>query len=237
MIFIDYYIGENSPFLLPFSSPRLVSGRAFLRIVVRTGASAAFPPSLNSRNTASEPASNAERTRWFADEVHLHDSSLRSYLSRSFPVARENVDDLIQESYLRIWKARAVQPIQSAKAFLFRTARNAALDLVRRSRTSPIDQLSQLEDLAVSEDRPDAAENAGRRERVRLLAEAIAALPGRCREIFILHKVTGHSRKEVAAQLGLSDRTVGLQTERAVKRCAAYLRKRGVHGLFDDEAR
>ncbi|MBL8829931.1 MAG: hypothetical protein JNM18_23330, partial [Planctomycetaceae bacterium] len=40
----------------------------------------------------------------------------------------------------------------------------------------------------------------------------------------------GYSRKEVAARLGLSDRTVGIQTERAVKRCAAYLRKRGVNG-------
>lgn len=204
---------------------------------VSTRASADFRPSLNLRNTASEHGSDAERTRWFAEEVHLHDSSLRLYLSRSFPVARDNVDDLVQESYLRIWKARAAQPIQSAKAFLFRIARNAALDLVRRSQTSPIDQLSDLEDLLVSEDRPDAAESAGRRERVRLLAEAIAALPGRCREIFILHKIAGNSRKEVAAQLGLSDRTVGLQTERAVKRCAVYLRNRGVYGLYEDEAR
>lgn len=187
-------------------------------------------------NPAAERAPELERTRWFADEVHLHDASLRSYLRQSFPRVRESVDDLIQESYLRIWKARAVQPIESARGFLFRIARNVALDLMRRHRASPIEAVPRLEDLPVPEDRPDAADDAIRRERIRLLAEAIAALPARCREVFVLHKIRELSRKEVAAHLGLSDRTVGVQTERAVKRCAEYLRRRGVSGLYDDDA-
>ena len=186
--------------------------------------------------TASESTSDVERTRWFAAEVHLHDSSLRSYLSRAFPRVRESVDDLIQESYLRIWKARAVRPIESGRRFLFRIARNVALDLIRRGRASPVDSLSRIEELSLIDDRCDAADEAGRRERVELLAGAIASLPDRCREVFILHKLQELSRKEVAARLGLSERTVGVHTDRAVKRCAAYLRNRGVSRLFEDEA-
>ena len=186
-------------------------------------------------NTAPVQAPAAEQTRWFTEEVHPHDSALRSYLNGSFPTVREDVDDVVQESYLRIWKARAVQPIQSAKAFLFRIARNVALDLVRHNQASPIDNVRHLEGLSVLEDRPDAAEAADRHERVRLLAEAIADLPSRCREVFIRHKIKGFSRKEVGAQLGLSDRTVGVQSERAVKRCADYMRRRGVNGLFEDD--
>lgn len=180
---------------------------------------------------------SAEQTRWFAEEVHRHDSSLRSYLNHSFPTVREDVDDVVQESYLRMWKVRAAQPIHSAKAFLFRVARNIALDRIRHHQASPIDNVSHLEGLSVLEDKPNAAEDVSRRERIRLLADAIADLPTRCRETFILHKIKGLSRKEVAAQLRLSDRTVGVQTERACKRCAEYLRKRGVNGLFDDDAR
>lgn len=175
----------------------------------------------------------AEQARWFAQEVYPHHSALRSYLRVSFPLVRD-VDDVLQESYVRVWRARAAQPIQSAKAFLFRVARNIAVDFVRHHRASPVDAVSQLDFLAVLEDGPNAAETADRKEKVRLLAEAIACLPARCREIFILHKIKGLSRKEVATQLGLSDRTVGVQTGRAVKRCAAYLRNRGVNGLFDD---
>lgn len=191
---------------------------------------------MNPPHSGVEPAPEVERTRWFADEVHRHDASLRSYLRHSFPRVRGNVDDLVQESYLRIWKARAAQPIESVRSFLFRIARNVALDLMRRHRASPVEAVPRLEDLPVAEDRPDAADDAVRRERIRLLAEAITALPDRCREVFVLHKIRELSRKEVAAHLGLSDRTVGVQTDRAVKRCAEYLRRRGVGGLYDDDA-
>lgn len=191
---------------------------------------------MSSPETVSSQASAAEQSRWFTEEVYPHDSSLRSYLNGSFPTVREEVDDVIQESYLRVWRARAAQPIQSAKGFLFRIARNLAIDVLRHNQASPIDAVTHLAALPVFEDGLDAAESAGRQERIALLADAIADLPGRCREVFILHKIKGYSRKEVAAQLGLSDRTVGVQTERAVKRCAAYLKKRGVSGLFKNEA-
>lgn len=192
-------------------------------------------PAVGSQNIVPARAPDSDRDHWFTEEVHPHDSALRSYLNGSFPTARGSVDDVVQESYLRILKARAEQPIQSARAFLFRVARNVVLDLLRHNRASPIDNVSHLEGLSVLEDSPDAAEIAARRERIGLLAEAIAELPRRCREIFILHKIKGFSRKEVAAQLGLSDRTVGVQSDRAVRRCADFLRGRGVNGLFEDE--
>jgi RNA polymerase sigma factor (sigma-70 family) len=179
-----------------------------------------------------EHVSSPDQSRWFAEEVHAHEASLRSYLHGSFPKIRD-VDDVVQESYLRIWKARAAQPIQSARAFLFRVAQRVALDRVRRERTSPIETVRHLGGLSVVEEGPDAAEAVGRQERVKLLAEAIAGLPSRCREIFILHKIKGLSRQEVADQLRLSDRTVEVQTARAMKRCAEFLRRRGVTGMFE----
>lgn len=150
---------------------------------------------------------------------------------------RTEVEDVIQESYLRTWKARATQPILSVRAFLFRVARNLALDVVRHNQASPIDRAKHLEGLSVIEDEPDAAELAARQERIGLLAEAMLQLPRRCQEIFILHKIKQLTRREVASRLGLSERTVEVQTARAVRRCAEYLRKRGVNGLFDDDAR
>jgi len=182
-----------------------------------------------------EQATAAERTRWFMEEVHTHDASLRGYLNVSFPTVRGEVEEVVQESYLRIWKSPAGwASIRSAKAFLFRVARNVALDLLRHNKAAPFEAISHSRLLSVIEDGPTAAEAAARQERINMLAEAIAILPTRCREVFILHKIKGNSRREVAAQLGMSDRTVGVHTDRAVKRCVEYLRKRGVNGLFDD---
>lgn len=192
--------------------------------------SAVYPP-----HAESEPPAAAGQTaaNWFSDEVHAHDSQLKAYLRGSFPAVRD-VDDVVQESYLRMWKARASTPIQSAKAFLFRIARNVAVDLLRRDRASPIEPVVHLDGLNVLEDRPDAAESAGRQERVQLITEAIASLPPRCREIFVLHQIKGLSRKETAERMGLSDRTVAVQTTRGIKRLAEFMRKRGVNGLFEE---
>jgi len=80
--------------------------------------------------------------------VHLHDSSLKAYLRGSFPSVRD-IDDVVQESYLRVWKARASQPIKSAKGFLFTVARRLALDLIRRERRSPLVAVTDLDRLFI----------------------------------------------------------------------------------------
>jgi RNA polymerase sigma factor (sigma-70 family) len=173
----------------------------------------------------------SEQARWFTEQVSPHEPSLRAYLRGSFPSVRD-VDDVMQESLLRVWRARAAQPILSARAFLFKVARHVALDLVRRDRSSPIDAVGDLSALPVIEDRLGVAESADINEKVHLLAEAVAALPYRCREIVVLRKLKGLSQKEVAAQLGLSEKTVEEQVSRGVKRCGAFLRKRGIRDLY-----
>ena len=64
-----------------------------------------------------------------------------------------DVDDVVQESYLRVWKARTTRPIESAKAFLFTVARRLALDFVRRKRRSPFLAVKDSEALFVLKER------------------------------------------------------------------------------------
>jgi RNA polymerase sigma factor (sigma-70 family) len=161
------------------------------------------------------------------EEVHLHDSSLKAYLRGSFPAVHD-VEDVVQESYVRVWKACARQPIRSAKAFLFQVARRLALDILRHGRASPIDTGWDLASLAVITHDPSTAELAAQRERNRLLIDAVVALPNRYREIVILRKLEDVPQKEVAARLGISERTVENLLARGVRRCENYLRRRGI---------
>lgn len=185
------------------------------------------PPNDAPALAAPEPA------RWFAEEIQPHERSLRCYLQGSFPTVGD-VDDVVQESYLRMLRAKTAQPIRSAKAFLFTVARRLALDTLRHERASPIEGVGRLETLHVIDDRVDVTDDVGRRERVSLLAQAIADLPARCRMVFVLHKIKGCSRRETAQQLGLAEKTVEVQTAKAMRRCGEYLRRRGVTGLFDE---
>lgn len=178
-------------------------------------------------------SSEESSARWFADEVHAHDSALRAYLSRSFPSVRGEVDDVVQESYLRIWKAGARQPLYSAKAFLFKVARHVALDILRHYRASPVSSVGNLGELTVIDGKRGVADTVSIDEKVHLLVQGLAVLPPRGREVVILRKIRGLSQRDTAARLGLAEKTVDEHLYRAMKRLGDYLRERGVSSYYD----
>lgn len=182
---------------------------------------------MNSSPSTAESSSSIDRNRWFAEEVQPHDSLLKAYLRTAYPTVRD-VEDVVQESYLRVWKARAAHPIESAKAFLFQVARHLALDISRRECASPVKGVTDLASLCVLDGRPGADDIACSREEVELLAQAIHALPARCREIVVLRKLQCMPQKEIAQRLGISEQTVQVQVFRGVKRIAEFLRHCGV---------
>jgi RNA polymerase sigma-70 factor (ECF subfamily) len=177
---------------------------------------------------------SVDPAKWFTEKVRPHDAQLKSYLRGSFPSIRD-VDDVVQESYLRIWKAAAREPVKSAKAFLYLVARRVALNFVRKERNSPIDAYGDEAMSGVLDDKPNALEAAIIQDRIDLLADALMALPARCREVVVLHKMKGLTQKEVAAQLGLSERTVETHVRNGVQRCLVYLREHGIEEERRDE--
>lgn len=167
------------------------------------------------------------QVKWFVEEVRPHEPFLRSYLRGSFPTVRD-VDDVVQESYCRLIKTRERRDVPSARAFLFRIARNIAIDFLRRERRSPVQAVADLASIHAIDDLVTSAELLTREEKSRHLGEALASLPTRCREIVLLHKIKGIPQSSIARQLGLSEKTVANQVCRGVRRCEHYLRRRGI---------
>lgn len=174
----------------------------------------------------------SDPNQWFAQEVHAHDGQLKAYLRGQFPSVRD-VEDVVQESYLKIWKARAAHPIECARAFLFKVARHLALDVVRRERRAPVDSQSSPEDSLVLDSRPNAVETLLTHETLEILAQSIASLPAKERAIILLHKVNGRTQKETAVELNLPVRTVEKYTLQGLKRCQAHLVRDGIEKFFD----
>lgn len=174
------------------------------------------------------PPQDSELARWFAEEVEPHESELRAYLRSRFSTHLD-VDDLVQETYARLLQAREQKPLRSARAYLFTTARNAVFDLFRRRKVAAIDGTADLEFLPVVDDRPNVAEAVCRDQELQLLAEAIQALPERCRRVVTLRKLHGLSHREIAEKLGIAENTVNAQVAIGVLRLRDYLRARGLH--------
>ena len=173
----------------------------------------------------------SDRARWFTAEVQPHEAGLRAYLRSSFPAIRD-VDDVVQESYLRTWKTCTSQPIRSARAFLFTVARRIAIDWARHERRFPFFDVGNSAALDVVDDGPGVAELASADEKIELLSEALTTLPPRCRAVVMLYKLKGLSRSAVAGQLGIAEKTVDEQVSRGVKRLESFFRARGVKNLF-----
>lgn len=168
----------------------------------------------------------SDHTRWFSEEVSPFEPALRAYLVNRFPSLPDH-DDIVQETYTRLLRAREQGRLKYAKALLFTVARNLAIDLIRRRRVTALEPLSELTELPALDERPDVVDTLEQQQRCEVLIEAVAALPDRCRQVIMLRHLDGMSYKEIAARLGISPETVKVHMVKGVRDCTAFFRVRG----------
>jgi len=178
-------------------------------------------PRMNLPTPSAAPRDFPDEARWFAEAVQPLDGEVRGFLRHRFPAITE-VDDLVQEAYARIWRARTLGPIRNPRAFLFQIVRNLAHDHHRRGAKNPPVPLTDLEAERVFDGEPSAAEQASRQQEREILLAAVRALPERCREVVLLRYLDGLSYKEIATQLNLSPETVKVHLTKGLQRCQAH---------------
>ncbi len=164
---------------------------------------------------------------WFAREALPHAPLLRSWLHSQFSHV-DDIDNVVQEALARLVAVRQSTPIASPKAFLFTTARNLALDQLRRRNIITTEPLTEFDDSFVYDQGESAADAAAHHQELEFLTQAIQSLPDRCRQVLTLRKIYGLSQKEIAAQLGISENTVEAQVANGVRRCAEYFARLGL---------
>lgn len=129
------------------------------------------------------------------------------YLGRS-----PDCDDLAQEIFLRVWRARARwQPTARFTTWLYQVAANACLNWIRdqrRHRMASLDAPASPGSDAPREPADPAARApdtaAGEAERATLVRAAIAGLPDQQRMAVLLFRQEGCSYVEVAQAMGTS---------------------------------
>lgn len=173
------------------------------------------------------PPQNPEQARWFAAELAPHESTLRAYLLGQFPTLPD-VDDLVQESLVRVLRAHEKGRVESARALLFATARNLALDHVRRQRVVAFEPMTENADSFVFPGNANVVESVSQTEELDLLRQAIQTLPERCRQVFTLRMAYGLSQREIAARLGITENTVERQMGKGIRRCTEFFARHGL---------
>ena len=158
---------------------------------------------------------------WFAREILVHESALMRYLLRSW-FRREEIHDLRQEIYVRVYEAAAKTRPAMPKSFMFTTARHLMTDRLRRGRVVSIEAVGDIDALNVLIDEISPERRLGARQELKRLTDAFDRLPDRCREVVWLRRVEELSQKAVAARMGISEKTVEKQIAKGARLIAEY---------------
>jgi RNA polymerase sigma-70 factor (ECF subfamily) len=129
----------------------------------------------------------------------------------------EVAEDLVLELFAHLWHRRHRSiPLTVDRGYLYRSARNRALDYLRRQRVATVwaDRMSR-EEREPADDAPDDLLEC--RELAAAAARAVAELPEQRRRIFVLCREHEMSYAEVGERLGISPRTVNTQMTRALR--------------------
>ena len=177
-----------------------------------------------------------KRHDWFLDQVFHHRAALHRYLGKLTSGA-EDIEDLVQETYVRIYALPDFRQVESPKALLFRIAHNLAVERARRHKSQATDTMADLESLDVFSNEVPPDEQTDARRRFESFCAAVERLPPLCRRVFVLRKVHKLSHAEISEVLGVSQSTIEKHVAKGLVRCRDYLRELGLLDVVDTKAR
>ena len=137
---------------------------------------------------------------------------------------KEDAEDVVQDLFLTLWNNRKKIAIgENVSGYLYKMARNLALNHIR-TRTNYKTVLENWEEqLFYYEENPLETE-----EFRMALYNCINLLPGRCKEVLLLHRVKGLKQKEIADQLSISVKTIKNQIWVSLQRLKKCLEVKGI---------
>ena len=144
-------------------------------------------------------------------------------------VPLKEVEDIVQETYVRACQVNASDSIRQPEAYLFRIARNLALDHAKRTETQQAISDSDVSEEIISEknqsDDP-TVDKVIADIQFSHLCDAVRHLPLQQKRAFVLKKVYGYTQKEIAEQMQLSVKTVERHIALGMERCKVYMMRR-----------
>ena len=165
------------------------------------------------------PESGSEPDRLLFNRIY------RTYLPALVPYARRFVeeseaDDVVQDVFIRVWSLERFRlPEKELKPYLYRSVLNGCRDRIKHRRiendfTAKALARLKLEEIDWHDHNPGAQPDD---DRLELLHRYIGTLPEKCRAIFRESYFSHKKSKEIAGEMGISQRTVEAQLYKALK--------------------
>ena len=138
---------------------------------------------------------------------------LLSFLTRKLG-NRRDAEDVAQDTFERFCRVADTEDIANPRGLLFVTAYRLALNHMRDRRVQGDRQASQREHTDAAADPSRIVDD---RERLDRAWHAIARLPEKTCHVFLLHRFEGLTYREIADQVGLSQKSIEYHMGRALR--------------------
>ncbi len=124
----------------------------------------------------------------------------------AYTKSSEVAQDIVQDVFLKVWAGRAgLGKITSFEDYLFITARNRIISVMRKRLTLPVtDGMEEL----ISENSPSAEQQLSLKQAEMILEKGITLMPPQRQLIFKMSRREGLSYAEIGERLGISPSTV-----------------------------
>ena len=166
------------------------------------------------------------------DQFHqAFDEYYESLCKYAFTLTKEThaCEDIVQEIFLHVWEKRKdLVGTSKLQYYLFTAVRNNCYTYLEKSRKSVITELTGDEGI---KDTPPSEEKEGNSKpdfRV-MVKEALDRLPPRCREVFVLSRISKLTYQQIADTLNISVKTVENQMIKALRMMREFVKNRNVH--------
>jgi len=134
------------------------------------------------------------------------------------------VEDIVQETYLKTFQADQKKDIKYPKSFMFNIAKNLALDYLKKAENRLNEPYDEHDFEAYIESVTDETyERIEFEERFTLFCKSVRNLPQQCRKAYVLKKVYGLTQKEIAKYMNISEKTVEKHLAQGLLRSNQYL--------------
>ena len=135
----------------------------------------------------------------------------------------EQARDVVQDTFLKLYKQDPEKVRKKVKSWLFTVCRNHCYDLIKRNRRTSNLEESEISYITSNDDNPFQVISflEGREEideKIKILYSLIEELPSRQREVMRLKFQANLSYKEIAETIGISTSNVGFVMHSALKK-------------------
>lgn len=140
-----------------------------------------------------------------------------------------DIEDIIQDTWVRVAQAELKKDIEHPKSFMYRTAKHLAIDHLKSAGNRLNSSLEEHDFEAMANSSIDSTfQDVEASEKFEYFCHALRKLPQSCRRVFILKKVYGFSQREIAVYMNITESAVEKHVAKGLLRCSEHMRQKGM---------